>query len=143
MTALFVTVVGGLFVTVVGGLILLYITTAGEEGKARRALEHPLDISVTDRESAPDFFGFIVQEPARLPTEFDPDGNCADEWRAGLEAGGIQMDRVYHHVDLSLGRDVESGVTITDLRAVVTSRNPAPDGTLVGCGTLIVVPPTG
>lgn len=50
----------------------------------------------------------------------------------GLAAGGVPIGHAQHNVLLTT--TVESGVIVRNLRAVVTSRDPAPDGVLLQCG---------
>ena len=118
-------------ITLATALIGAMVTFGVDYVKKRRSEQVPLDIHVStahERERSP-FYSLIVT--GELPATVHEAEDCEDLWQIGKAAGGIRAETMEARAVLH-GKATD-GVTVIDMRARITKREPAVDGALLQC----------
>lgn len=136
---LFGAICGGLFSTI-------FDVNVGEHIKAWLTGRDPLDIIVSTAlpTRAPNIWKLVVEDTNQLPNLgprplFPPGADCEKLWEAGKQAHGVYPD--FARYEVVLHGKATSGVSIANLRAIITERAPAANGALMSCKAPAPAPP--
>lgn len=118
-------------VTATAAAISIVVSSNADRLKAWFSAMQPLRVHVAADAQAPSSYSLVVPDPRRLSPQVRDARDCSTLWRLGVAAGGIQSGSSSSRV-LVQG-EVDDGVSIVDMRAKITRREPAIDGALLDC----------
>ncbi|MFI6098098.1 hypothetical protein ACIA8G_21270 [Lentzea sp. NPDC051213] len=116
-------------ITLATGLIGAAVTFGVDYLKKQQSEQSPLDVHISTSDERPSSYSVVVT--GELSAGIRDAKDCDDLWKVAKAAGAITAGNFGPRVVLQ-GKATD-GVTVIDMRAKITKRQPAADGALLEC----------